>query len=570
MLLRESQIRAYLRRSLVKNLFESVDRFYSVESVDDCILTPIKIPIGKTWASNQNNPFIKGTRAYNESFNDGMPVQIIMIPMKNSKTGEIIIDPATGLPKRRPVEVPISINATAERGKTFGDRVDIPALYRRGTGELVVGVGHLVEIYEVPVSNYTDIKLDYDMMNAVFHLATVTWLANDWALTDEKTDSATGRIYSDPSLGGIPFTKTNIGVAFLRRVAGPSVEAPGNIEKIDDARADFLSAIGRGGTKPIRKNKKGEVLPPYFDPRSAPSASRSFWDEKAGGLAGKYITSPPREKRVDPMARVRPDPRTAIIDMDTVRDPGMSPESFETSRVARREERKAAKVSREQADDPFLSTLDIMGALASKKKKTEPLPPSADTQPPGKTYTMEELMEIVPGDKVVILDGPFKDFVGDVLSLRGNHEIEIAIDTGEDNPKNLIVRIDNVEKFLQYEKDKTTPDEYYERFKKTDPFFSEDEGSTLPIEVISDMADFLADVRGEGTVENPVGEEIYSEIMQKIADIMNNRVPLDIVFADNPGWKAKGFPGLDSYLRDELANYKYADLYQLLVSLDEI
>lgn len=554
----------------MKNLFESVDRFYSVESIDDCILTPIKIPIGKNWASNQNNPFIKGTRAYNESFNDGMPVQIIMIPMKNSKTGEIIIDPATGLPKRRPIEVPISINATAERGKTFGDRVDIPSLYRRGTGELVVGVGHLVEIYEVPVSNYTDIKLDYDMMNAVFHLATVTWLANDWALTDEKTDSSTGRRYSDPSMGGIPFTKTNIGVAFLRRVAGPSVDAPGNIEKIDDARADFLSAIGRGGTKPVRRNKKGEELPPYFNTSNAPSVSRAFWDDKAGGLAGKYITSPPREKRVDPMARVRPDPRTVGIDIETVRDPGMSAESFETSRIARREDRKLAKAAREQADDPFLSTLDIMGALASKKKKTEPLPPSADTQPPGKTYTMEELMEIVPGDKVVVLSGPFKDFVGDVISLRGSNDLEISIDTGEDNPKTLVIGLDNVEKFLQYEKDKTTSDEYYERFKKTDPFFSESEGSTLPVEVISDMADYLSVVRSKGTLESPDGEEVYSEVMQKIADIMNKQVPLNTIFADNPGWAAKGFPTLANYLRSELANYKYADLYQLLVSLDEI
>jgi len=319
-------------------------------------------PIGRTWSSNMGNPFIVGTAAFNESFNDGKPEDVIWI-----KT----YDPVTGQPKIRRVTPPIQINAMSATERNFGDRVDIPSLHRNGSEEVRLGAGQVERMYDIPLRDIPGLRLDKDMRNAVVRVATVFWEPGNW-LTLEADGTK--------SRGATRLTKQNVGVAFLRRIAGPSKDAQGNIDKLAYAQSDLYATRG------------GDLNP---ETRDAPDASEEFWTKRRGPSA-EYVTRiPPPLFDPGPMGKLKKDIRNTVISRDAIKNPIMTPEIEAQIRTARRERAEREKEFERQQEEaskklaPFLDPTSMAAML--RKKKDEPLPPSADTVTPEEEDPYEAL-----------------------------------------------------------------------------------------------------------------------------------------------------------------------------------
>lgn len=326
-------------------------------------------PIGRTWASNIGNPFIVGTAAFNESFNDGKPEDVIWIKTYN---------PVTRQPTKRRITPPIQINAMSATERNFGDRVDIPSLHRNGSEDIRLGAGQVERMYDIPLRDIPGLRLDKDMRNAVVRVATVFWEPGDW-LTLESDGTK--------SKGATRLTKQNVGVAFLRRVAGPSKDAQGNIDKLSYAQSDLYATRG------------GDLNP---ETRDAPGASEEFWMKRRGPSA-EYITRiPPPLFDPGPMGKLKKDIRNTVIPRDAVRNPIMTPEIEEQIRAERRARaEREREFKREQEETskklaPFLDP-DSMASMLRKKKKEENLPPSADTALPPEEDPFEALAREMEG-----------------------------------------------------------------------------------------------------------------------------------------------------------------------------
>jgi hypothetical protein len=308
------------------------------------------------------NPFILGTAAFNESFNDGKPEDVIWI-----KT----FDPVTGQPVKRRVTPPIQINAMSSTERNFGDRVDIPSLHRLGSDEIRLGVGQVERMYDIPLRDISGLRLDRDMRNAVVRVATVFWEPGNWLKIEQDGTNTKGTTR---------ITKQNVGVAFLRRVAGPSKDAQGNIDKIFRAQNDLYA--GRRGSL-------------NDETRDAPSESEEFWSKRRGSDPNYVTRIPPPLFDPGPMGKLKKDIRNTVIPRDAIKKPVMTPEMEEqirSDRRARAEREKEFERQQEEASKklaPFLDPESMAAML--RKKKDEPLPPSADTVTPEEEDPYEAL-----------------------------------------------------------------------------------------------------------------------------------------------------------------------------------
>jgi hypothetical protein len=245
--------------------------------------------------------------------------------------------------------------------RNFGDRVDIPSLHRTGNSEIRFGVGQVERMYDIPLRDIPGLKLDRDMRNAVVRVATVMWGPDDWAiLNDDGTRTK----------GGARKTVQDIGVAFLRRVAGPDKNAQGNIEKIGAAQEDFYA------------NRRGALRP---DTQSAVDDSEEFWAKRRGPDANYVTRIPPPLFDPGPMGKLQKQIKNTVIPRDVIKTPVMTPEMEEQIRADRRARAERDREFDRQQEEagkklaPFLDPTSMAAML--KKKKNEPLPPTADSVP---------------------------------------------------------------------------------------------------------------------------------------------------------------------------------------------